>query len=153
MPDNVGKTELLRRIRAGYGSFQSMLAKLTTAQMTDAAVIDMWTVKDCIAHLIVHEQLALQELSAALHGEAMIYDERDTDSINADAVVNSRHKTLEQVRSEWAHSYQQVVEAIDALSEDDFAADSLVAMRLGDTVDGAFGNNTYEHYTEHETMI
>jgi len=35
------------------------------------------------------------------------------------------------------------------LTESDFAPGSALEHALGDTVDGALANNTYEHYVEH----
>lgn len=153
MAEMIDKAELLKRIRAGYMSFQAMLTKLTPVQMTEAKVIEMWTIKDCIAHLIAHEQFALQELDCALRGEPMIYDERDTDSINADTVVNSHLKPLDEVRAEWERSLKQVLDTIESLPDDVFVPGSLLEAQLGDSIDGAFVNNTYDHYADQENMI
>src|SRR5215831_14165705 len=153
MAESVDKARLLARIRDGYGAFQALLDRLTPAQITQPNVMDMWSIKDCIAHLIVHEQFALRELDCGLRGEPMDYDERDTDSINADAVIAGQGKTLEEVRAEWERSVAQVLAAIEQLPDDDFTPGSLLERQLGDTIDGAFGNNTYDHYAEHARMI
>lgn len=153
MVELVDRAELLARIRVGYASFQALLEKVTPAQMVEPNTIDMWSIKDCLAHLIVHERFALRELDQALRGEAMPYDERDTESINADAVISSQRQPLEAIRAEWQQSFEQVLETIGQLSDDDFESGSLLEKRLGDTVDGAFGNNTYLHYAEHEQMV
>ncbi len=153
MAENVSKAELVKRIRAGYADFHAMLATLSPAQIVAEKLLDLWSIKDCIAHLIAHEQFALTELDYALRGERMDYDERDTDSINADAVIDSHQKPLDQVLAEWDRSFQQVIAAVEALSDQHFALGSALQDNLCDTVDGAFGNNTYQHYAEHLQRI
>jgi len=42
-----------------------------------------------------------------------------------------------------------VITAVRALSDADYDLNGPVAQVLEDTIDGALGNNTYDHYAEH----
>jgi uncharacterized protein (TIGR03083 family) len=145
----VMKAELLRRLEREYMRFRAVLAALTPQQMTMPATIGNWSVKDVIAHLIAHEQRALQELHAALRGERFEIDHRTNDLFNAQVVAASHSQSLEAVLREWDHSYGQVRAAVEALTEADFDPASPVVRALGDSIDGALGNSTYGHYAEH----
>jgi hypothetical protein len=147
------KAELLARIRAGRASLRGLLSELSEAQMVAPNAVGTWSVKDLLAHLVVHEQRALEELDCALRGEPMPDDARENDRVNADAVAASRHLSPAVAIAHWDRSFDQVVGAIELLSSADFDPDGDVVQRLGDSVHGAFANNTYEHYVEHEREI
>jgi hypothetical protein len=153
MESHINKIELLNRIREARDNFQELLSHLTDSQMVTAGVIGSWSVKDIIAHVIAHEQLALRELDGAKRGILMTSDQLSTDSINADAVEASKSLSLDEIRESWQRSYEQILRAIEALTNEDFEPSGELTQRLEDTIDGAFGNNTYGHYAEHEGHI
>jgi hypothetical protein len=147
------KAELLGRIRAARASLRGLVSELSEAQMIAPNAVGTWSVKDVLAHLVVHEQRALEELDCALRGEPTPDDARDNDRVNADAVAASQHVSPAVAIVHWDRSYDQVVGAIELLSSADFDPDGDVAQRLGDSVHGAFASNTYDHYVEHEREI
>ena len=112
-----------------------------------------WSVKDVLAHLVAHEQRALQELQFALRGEQYQIDHGSNDAFNDQAVNDSRSFTFKDQFNNWKESYRQVVAAVEALSDADFDPSGKVVKSLDDTIDGALGNNTYEHYDAHADEI
>ena len=145
----MSKAELLSRIAQGQTAFAALLASLTDEQLAAPNVIGVWSVTDVLTHLIAHEQHALAELQHALRGERIADDPRSNEQVNRDAVEAASRQSPAQARASWNASCRQVVAALAALPDADFDPDSPVVDALGDTIDGAFANNTYEHYAEH----
>lgn len=149
----VDRTELLHRLDRAYRHIQSLLAPLTPEQLQTPGVVGSWSVKDVIAHFIAHEQFALRELRQARDASRAPSDEPDTTTINERAVAEYQHQSVAVVVQAWETSFQEVVAAISALSVADFDPTGPIVARLGDTIDGTFGNNTYDHYAEHMPAI
>jgi hypothetical protein len=153
MTVEVTKQVLLQRLQASYAHFHQIITPLTSSQLETKGVIGSWSIKDTVAHFIAHEQFALRELAAAQGGETYDNPYEDVDTMNAVAVEQYTYASLDQVLLDWDISFQQIVTAVEALDETDFAADSPVVDCLNDTIDGALANNTYEHYAEHIPSI
>ncbi len=149
MDRTVTKPDLLDRLRDEYTRFQGCLVQLTAEQMSTPSTIRNWSVKDLVAHLIAHEQRALQEIHAALKGEEFAIDHAANDSFNAGAVAVSRPCTIEVVLQAWHQSFNEVVATVEALPDAYFYMSHPITEVLDDTIDGALANNTYAHYREH----
>jgi uncharacterized protein (TIGR03083 family) len=149
----VDQAELLRRLDQEYRRFHATIARLTPDQLHTPGVVGSWSIIDVIAHFIAHEQFALRELAHARQGEVYDPAENDTDTVNGRAVAEHRHRSVDEVLQAWDASYRQVVAAVRALSAADFDPAGPVAQVLDDSIDGALGNNTYDHYVEHLPAI
>jgi hypothetical protein len=71
------------------------------------------------------------------------------DEFNAGAAFASAPLQPVEALAAWDRSFRRVIEAVEELTEADFAPGSSLEQALGDTVDGALANNTYAHYAEH----
>lgn len=149
----VSKEEFLRRLASEHQLFDAILAALTPRQRTVAGVYGEWSVKDILAHLIAHDQQALDDLRDARRGEHFGLSRAANDHFNAEAVRAAQARSWEEVHTSWDASFREVVAAIETLPEGEFAAGGRVAKALGDTVSGALGPNTYGHYAEHRAQI
>ncbi|OZB94197.1 DinB family protein [Paenibacillus sp. XY044] len=153
MDDFVGKDELLRRLHHGYKEFNEGIKRLSPEQMETPGVNGKWSIKEVIAHFIAHEQFALTEIRYALAGKSYEPEETDINIFNEQAVTVRRNQSLEQIIQAWDASFRQVVTVIEELPESTFEPFGEFTRVLGDTVDGALGNNTYQHYAEHLSTI
>lgn len=153
MSDYVDKAELLRRLHKSSTRLKALLGRLTAAQALERNAIGDWSVKDVLAHVIAHEQWALQELQYAQRGQHLSVDHSQNDPFNAQAVADSQLLTFDKLFRKWKQSYQPVVAAMEALSDTDFEPSSKMVRALGDSIEGTLGNNTYEHYDGHADEI
>ena len=153
MENLLTKSTFLERLQSEHARFEATLAALSPEQMMEPDVVGEWSVKDVLAHFVLHEQLALQELTYAQRGEELYIEPNSADRANALAVSESRDVPVAEAIAGWEQSYQQVLHALEKLPESDYTPTSLLAHQLGDTVEGTFANNTYEHYAEHGEMI
>lgn len=149
MSFDIDKAELTRRITSGYQQLAGLLDQLSPAQMEQPGAIGAMSIKDLLAHLIAHEQRAIQELRAAQQGWQLPIDHAANDAFNAGAVAAVTPIDPSSVRVAWEQSVQQVLAAIQTLDAADFQPTSALTQILEDSIDGALGNNTYDHYAEH----
>jgi uncharacterized damage-inducible protein DinB len=149
MESFVDRAELLRRLASAYSRLRDTIAPLSPDQLQAPGVVGEWSIKDLVAHFIAHEQFALGELAAAQRGEQPSAVAEDLAAYNARAVAARTGDAAEAVLRAWGESFMQVVETIQGLTEADFDPVGPLAQALGDTIDGTFGNNTYDHYLEH----
>lgn len=149
MDQSVDRAELLRRLAHAYSRIRSAIARLPPEQLQVPGAVGDWSIKDLVAHFIAHEQFALRELAEAQRGEQPSAVAEDLAAYNARAVAERAADSAETVLRAWAASFQQVIEAIESLADADFDPGGRLVEALGDTIDGAFGNNTYDHYLEH----
>ena len=149
MENALTQSALLNRLHSEYERFQTGLSCLTDEQMIQPQTIRAWSVKDLLAHLIAHEQRALQELRLALCGEHLAIDHTAVDIFNDGAVVASRPYPIEAVRRAWRRSFEEVVAAVEGLPASSFDPSHPITLALDDSIDGALANNTYDHYREH----
>ena len=153
MDEFVDRAELLRRLDREYRRFHSAIAHLTPAQLQTPGVVGAWSIKDVIAHFIAHEQFALHELQHALRGQRYRPEEPEAATINDRAVAERRSQSLDDVLQAWDESHRQVVAAVCSLTDAAFDSTGPVVQLLEDSIDGALGNNTYDHYAEHLPAI
>lgn len=153
MSFEIDKTELARRIREEYQQLVELIDQLSSAQMEQPHAVGTLSIKDLLAHLIAHEQRAIQELRFAREGQRLPIDHAANDSFNAGAVAGSTPFDPASVRAAWDRSVQQVLATIHGLDDADFLPTSVLVQMLEDSIDGALGNNTYGHYAEHRPDI
>src|SRR5258708_17053084 len=149
----VDQAEILRRLNHEYQRFRDILTVLSPEQIETPGVVGDWSIKDVIAHFIIHEQFALLELGHARRDERFTLDESGAATMNDFAVATGRAQSLSELLHLWDLSYIQMVEAVQSLSDSDFDPSGPVVQALDDTIDGALANNTYDHYAEHLDQI
>jgi uncharacterized protein (TIGR03083 family) len=153
MDTRLDKADILNLLHTEYGRLQATLAKLTPEQMLQPNVVGYWSVKDVLAHLVFWNRYPVMELQHALQGKIFEFDHSEPDRINAVAVAQYEARSLDDVKADFAETFKEIVAAIEALSDADFASSSQLEQALGDTVAEAFSNNTFEHYPLHEAQI
>lgn len=149
----VSKDDLIQRLEQSHLAFDALLARTTQDQLTRLPVVGHWVMRDVLAHFIAHEQHALEEIRLARRGHRVDPDYGDSDAFNEGAVSAWRGQSLAEVRRAWEVSRRQVVTLVEGLSNEDVDPSGPVVEALGDTIDGALANNTYEHYAVHGRQI
>jgi uncharacterized damage-inducible protein DinB len=117
-----------------------------------------WSLKDVIAHIAVYEEWTANEIQRALRGEQPEWDPELTgvsdDERNARLYEQQRGRTLTDTLAFSRRTYQQLVEAIQALSDEEFKSTDGLGGRLhsfwvGRPLWERLVGNVYEHYREH----
>lgn len=147
------RTDLLRHLRAGDVEADQLLTGLSVRHLTGIPVSGGWVVRDVIAHCIAHEQFTLDELRAALGEVARTVVYHDIGDFNAGAVAAMRSLEPRIVVAAWRTSRREVIALVERLPDDAFDPTSPIVNRLGDSVEGALANNTWEHWADHLAEI
>lgn len=153
MEARLPRQDILARLDDAYRQFHDALAAVKPEQMEQSGVVGFWSVKDLLAHLIFWNQFPVQELQAALVGVTVAHPDGSGDEINAWAVSFYCDQPADAVREAFEQSYRDLLTCIKALPDSAFDAGSAVEQVLGETVHGALGNNTYEHWPVHEAQL
>jgi len=147
------KTQLLDMIRAGRARLEMTLAEFGEARMTQAGVEGEWSVKDALAHITAWEQCMLSWLRAAASGEVppvpVPGDEDYVHRLNRQTFVENQHRPRPEVLADFHRSFQQVLQAVEALSDEDLTPPLQAGWAKGESRWNLIAANTYEHYQEH----
>jgi len=152
------REQLLTKMQAARTRWESLLAKVPHARLTEPGVEGEWSLKDVIAHLEAYEDWTASVIEKGLSGEQYIPDpgaiEMDVDKRNAMLYEQNRQRDLQEVLTSSPRTCQRLLTVVQGLSEEDLASKELLQgffptfvtdvplMRL-------LVQNTYEHYDEH----
>ena len=152
MDSYVSKSELLKRLAAGYQGMSDLLTSIDAVSGSESGAVGYWSVRDVVLHLVAHAHRAGLEIEYAKQG--IVYPAPPcNDDFNLGAVMLSSYLTYAEALAIWTKSHERVAEIVAALDDADFAEGSAMQQVLDDTIDGALANNTYEHYDEHAPQI
>jgi hypothetical protein len=151
--DRSPKGTLLERLHYERARLDTCLNSLDQERVTESGVVGAWSVRDVLTHIVAHEQRALAEVRLALRGQRLEIDHSATDAFNAEAVTASEALSFAEIRQRWEASYQEVVALVSVLPDAAFDPSGTIATVLDDSIEGALGNNTYDHYAAHRRDI
>ncbi len=154
-PTHVEKAELLTRIQDGYTQFEAILAPLSEAQMTEPGVNGSWSVKDNLAHLTVWQQYLLDQLQGILTNTQppeFMPGLSSEDEENERVYQENKDRPLADVQADFRATYQRVLAAIQAMSEEALNAPAPWSTS-GNPIWPSIVGNTYGHYEEHGGFI
>ncbi len=116
------KETLLERIHTERRRLEKNLRRLDDSRLTEPGVVNEWSVKDILTHLIDWEQRLLKWIGAGRSGEpveipAAGYGWADLDALNDAIFQANRDRPLLEVLAAFVESRQQALELIESLSE------------------------------------
>jgi uncharacterized protein (TIGR03083 family) len=151
MAEPTSKEALLEEIQSERERLDTTIVALTPDQMTQPGTLGEWAVKDVLAHLAEWEQLLLVWYQAGLRGEnpplpTKGYTWDQMDDLNQVIYEKYRARSLEEVLAYYRSSYQQTLEAVKAMSEEElFTPERYTWTKKNRLVDYVVPC-TYEHY-------
>ena len=153
MTEHVDKTQLLNEIRTSYANFEAVLAPLSTEQMITPGVNGTWSIKDNIAHLSTWQRVLLNRLEAMRNNTtpSELYNQETVDTVNERFYQQDKARSLDDVLTEFRSLYQQVVEQVQAISNEDL--NRPLSWRAGEPIWPVIVGDTNEHYQEHMQII
>jgi hypothetical protein len=124
MGTSLGKTQLLTELHTEQAAWEALLDEIGQAHMTQPEVAGGWSIKDIVAHLTSWRRRSVRRLQALLHHDPDFSppwppELREDDEINAWIYESHRDLPLAEVLSESREVFQQLVETLDAFSEEE----------------------------------
>jgi hypothetical protein len=113
------KATFIETLHAGRAEWQVLLAEVGEARMLQPGAAGEWSVKDVIAHVMWGER----EMVGVMRAHALIGSDLwdlSEDERNAIMVTEKRNRPLQEVLTEEQQVYAQFLEAVQALSDEDF---------------------------------
>ncbi len=157
MANQVDKASILDELRSKYVALEAILAPLDEAQMTKTGVIGDWSIKDILAHITAWHHRLLARLHAARHNEEPTISgpdsEEEMDRLNEQFYKENKSHPLADVLGGFRSSYLQIVEAVQAMPEEDLIDPHRFAWLNGDSLRQLVAGDTYDHYEEHRQQI
>jgi len=151
VPNTIQKSALLEDIRTGYQRLEAIIAPLGAAQMTTPTVNGTWSVKDNLAHLTVWQNHLVSQLEGIRANEkppAFMPGLSTENEINERVYQQNKDRPLASVLADFQVSYQRVLAAVEAMSEE--ALNAPAPRSTSDNPIWPFiAGNAYEHYAEH----
>jgi hypothetical protein len=146
----VTKAEVLARLEQGRRTLLAALEGLSGKELTDVAVVDHWTVRDLLAHVLAWEEVALQRLELTKSGHASQiewFPAEEVDAQNARFHEAGRSLVLDEVSGRLADTLALIVERVRSMTEEQLSVE--------DTIDRRFWlpHSTYLHEEEHAAQI
>ncbi len=123
MGTSISKTQLLDSMRNEEVAYESLLDEIGEAHMTQPEVAGGWSIKDMVAHLTGWRRRSVRRFQALLKHEPDFSppwppELQEDDEINAWIYESNRDRPLAEVLSDSREVFQQLVDTLDAFSED-----------------------------------
>lgn len=158
MSDVNSKEEMLKLIHAEHDKLDQVLTEIGEHRFEMERVEEDWTIKDILAHITTWEQKMINWVEVTLRGEVpdrpapgMTWD--DLDELNLQIYNENKEKPLEAVLDAFKRSYQEALEAVEGLGEDDLFKPDQFPWRKGDPLWHMVAANTWWHYKDHREAI
>jgi len=124
MGTSLNKTQFLDSVRAEQTTWEALLDEIGEAHMTQPEVAGGWSIKDIVAHLTGWRRRSVRRLQALLNHEPDFSppwpaELREDDEINAWLYEANRDRPLADILSDSQEVFQQLLETLDAFSEDE----------------------------------
>ncbi|MBN1217468.1 MAG: ClbS/DfsB family four-helix bundle protein [Anaerolineae bacterium] len=157
MDESITKTKIFESIQQEREALQVVLDQLTVEQMTQPGVEGDWSVKDILAHISTWEQKMVQWLEESLRGKELpapygVADDQ-VNEINQQIYLANKNRSLAEILAEFEASYQQALQTVESLTEDDLVDPHRFAWRRGEPMWHLVAANTWWHYREHRESI
>ncbi len=141
-----------RELRESWDGIKRLVDSLPEREMTDAPVVEGWTVKDLLGHMAFWAEKAAEDLKLLAADRFAEIEtpggDEQVDAWNARESERRKALSLAQVREEWVRSHEAASAAFEAV-----AADKLDINVKGWTMGHRFAEDTYRHYDEHAEQI
>jgi hypothetical protein len=156
------KAQLLDLITTTRAPLDQLITGLSEEQMLQTGVENRSSVKDLLAHITTWEQHLVRRLAAAARdgvAEVYVIDPQEPwepggiDAVNEYIFTHNAQLPLQQVLSDFRGSLQDVLRAVEALSEQDLFDPQGLAQVFGYPVERVIGGDTFYHYPEHIQSI
>jgi hypothetical protein len=157
MTEQVNKTSILNEMSTSYTAFEESLASLDKTQYFIEGVIPGWSIKDMLAHIASWHHRLLKWLDAAVRNEEPAISGPDNveemDALNAQFYQENKSLPLDVVLTDFRTTYQNILDIVQAMSEEDLINPHRFAWSKGEPLWHAIAGDTYEHYQEHIAQI
>jgi uncharacterized protein (TIGR03083 family) len=152
------KAAIQEAMRTRHGELEETLRLVSEEQMLEPAFEGGWSVKDILAHVSWWERRTAGRIGAWRRGEEVPKLGGNIDKINARVYEENRQRPLAEVIEDFHRSFKEIMEQLDALSDEELRDKSLkdsegFAWTYGRAIRDFIREDGYYHYSEHSRQI
>src|SRR5215831_6040859 len=119
----ISNKQLIAEMHSEHAGWEALLDEIGEAHMTQPDVAGGWSIKDIVAHLTGWRRRTVRRFQALLNHEPDFSppwppELQEDDEINAWIYEANRDRPLADVLSDSREVFQQLIVAVDALSDD-----------------------------------
>ena len=153
---SLSKMQLLTELRKEQAAWEALLGEIGEENMTQPEVAGDWSIKDIVAHITGWRRRTVLRFRATLdptvdmtpYWPAELDEDDEVDEINAWIYKANRDRPLADVLNDSREVFQQLVEACDALSDEQLNDPQRFSWLESERLTGAF---LFGHFhEEHE---
>lgn len=151
------REQVLTQLKQTHEDLVRTLEGISEETMSTRPVIDWWTLKDMLGHMAMWERVAVQFLDefqrdGAPH-ELGLKDDAALDAYNKRGAAERRDWPLARVRAEFDAASEDLVAAVERLTDTQLNAPLAAPWETGATLERLIAWNSYEHVPEHIAQI
>lgn len=149
------KDELLDAINRQRRILEDVVAGLSREQLTTCGVVDGWTVKDLLAHIVAWERRMVHWVAQYEAGEEpdLPGGWDDIHRLNAESQEENKDRSLDDVLDAFRRSFPKALKVAEAMSEADLLEPGRFPSRGDRPLWILVAANTSWHYQEHREQI
>jgi hypothetical protein len=135
-----------------HEALEQYLETLSSDQKTQPGVVGHWSAKDVLAHLLAWEQMCLGWYRAGKEGQtphtpAKGFTWKETPELNQLIYEQYRDQSLEDVLKLFRASYQEMLNAVEAMSEEELFTPRYYRWTNTTTLASYVTSSTCSHYS------
>jgi hypothetical protein len=150
------RDEIIETVQQRRAVWESLIAEVGEARMTEPGVAGEWSVKDIIAHIAWYEWWSAEFIRTRDWPKLPSHlDFEDTDARNAAYYLEMRDVPLEEIFAEARRSFDGLIAAVEGLTDEEFNQPALLGMPDDPAwaLSSWLPENTYRHYEQHAPAI
>jgi DinB superfamily len=148
--DAVTFISMLEQARAQWEAF---LVQMDEQRMLQPGIVETWSVKDLIAHVSWYEREMVPVIRLRVFTGSEWWA-LPTDERNAMIYQQNRYRPLQEIIDEGQHSYSELLEAVQSLSDEDLNDPRRFRDMPEDWVPWQIiAGNSFEHYQDHLPLL
>ena len=151
----MNKSQLLESIRAGHSRFMLVLAEFNHEQMTQPGVIGKWSLRDTVAHIVVHEQRMIRWMQERLHGDEPVLPQPyampddELNQLNEQVYQEQQVRSLCDILHDFDQTHIEALTLVETAAEEDILDPGHFSLQGGEPLWEAIAANTFWHCAEH----
>lgn len=151
----MNKAELSESIRSGYSLFKELLSEFNTEELNKPGAVGKWSIKDTVAHIVVHEQRMIWWMNERLSGKCptlpqpYAMPDKELNELNEQIYQENLNRTWNDVLCDLETAHVEALQLVETSSEWDLFDPDRFQLQTGEPLWEAIAANTFLHCEEH----
>ncbi len=114
------KEDVIKILVEDHKKMETVVSLLTKEEMLKIRVLDVWSIKDVIAHLSAWNLELTKSIDIILKNEELWFLNTGDKEFNKIQVTKRKSYSLDEITEEWHKSFKSLIDRINDLSENEW---------------------------------